>query len=309
LCHNKGSDWYEYSNNVDYFFVFENVKTSNKAQGEPVGYNDLFFRIGAALVAAHFITAFGEKETFFQLLLDPDYYWALLYSFIIAFILLAIVNFITVKLDRVADWKLHPVQRTALQVFTGWGLPSIIAFLLAAFYFRCFGINILKTLYVRIDYPLIVLMLLLANLYYLSYYLFLKMKQAEAILQASSNDTVHTDERQINKEVFIVSHGTKNIPLPLVSVAYFFHEGNYNLLRTFGREDYIINEPLEDVQQQLPGKMFFRANRQMIVNFTACRHFEPAQFGKLELIVEPPVKEPIIISQKRTKAFKEWIQR
>jgi len=47
----------------------------------------------------------------------------------------------------------------------------------------------------------------------------------------------------------------------------------------------------------------------MIVNFRACRHFEPLEFGKLKLIVAPETKEPVIISQKRAKGFKEWIER
>jgi len=269
-----------------------------------VRYNDIYFRLIAALIAAHCIVAFGVEETLFQMLLDRDYYISLLGSFVIASILINMVYFATTKLDKHYDWSERPVERVGLQVLCGWMFPGLFAFLLAFFYFRSYGIKILNTPYLKYDYPVILLMILLLNLYYLAFYFYLKMKMAEiTTLNGRSVPGEHV------KTVFIVSRGTKTIPLSLESISYFYRDNDYNFLRTFEKEDFLVQQTLDEVQQQLDDSQFFRANRRIILNFKAFQQFKPIEHGKLELVVDPPTKEHIIVSQKRAKSFREWINR
>jgi len=278
-----------------------------KKDAPPYGYNDIFFRIIIALIAAHIIVAFGAKESFFVLLISWFYYRSLLLSFIIAFLLVSEVYWVTVKLDKHYDWKNKTIQRVGLQLLLGITLPAITAFLLATVYFGAFGYNILDTFYLQFDFPVIVIMILLLNVYYIAFYFY---KQWQITEERISNGGVSgADENQKGKEVFIVHKGAKNIPLAIESICYFYHDGDFNFVRTRVREDFLITQALDEVQHMLSDKQFFRVNRQMIVNFAACQHFEPLDFGKLELFVTPAPKEPIVISQKRAKAFKEWISR
>ena len=276
------------------------------AEEKRLEYNDLYFRIIIALLAAHIIVSFGAKESFFVLLISWYYYRSLLLSFVIAFLLISEVYLVTIKLDKNYNWKERTVQRVGLQVLIGVILPSVTAFLLATIYFSFFGFNILNTYYIRFDFPVIVILLILLNVYYLAFYFYRLWQQSEKRLLTIS---AHKEDHQKGKEVFVVQKGAKNIPLPVDTISYIFHNGDYNFVRTFEKEDFLITEPLDLVQEKLNDKKFFRANRQVIVNFTACKHFEPLEFGKLELIVNPPTKEQIIISQKRAKAFKDWIGR
>jgi hypothetical protein len=272
-----------------------------------IGYHDLYFRIIVALLAAHIIVSFGAKESFFVLLISWYYYRSLLLSFVIAFLLVSEVYLVTIKLDKNYNWKERTVQRIGLQLLIGLLLPSVTAFLLATAYFSAFGFNILNTYYIRFDFPVIVIMLVLLNVYYLAFYFYKQWQLLESTLINPANGI--KGEKQKGKEVFVVQKGAKNIPLPVDSISYFYHNGAFNFVRTFEKEDFIISQPLDEVQQQLSDKHFFRVNRQMIINFTACQHFEPLEHGKLELIVIPVPKEQVIISQKRAKAFKEWIER
>jgi len=275
----------------------------------PVRYNDLYFRIIAALLAAHCIVAFGDKETLFQLLLDKYYYMALGSSFVIALILVSIVNFVTRKLDRFYDWKQYPVERTGLQLLAGLVLPAVVALLLAALYFKLNGLDIFKTLYLQIDFPVIVGMILLFNLYYLAFYFYLRMRMAEmAVAQVGGNASIASDKYE-TKEVIIASRGAKNIPIPVEKISYIYHQDQYNFIRTSDKEDFLVTDPLDTIQQQLSPKQFFRVNRQMLVNFNSCRHFENIENQKLRLHVLPESKEPIIISQKRAREFKDWMAR
>jgi len=270
-------------------------------------YNDVIFRIILAAMAAHLIVSFGARENLFQLLLMWDYWRSFIYSFVIAFLLINLVYIPTVKLDKRYDWKQKTIQRIGLQTLFGLIIPSLIAFLLAAVYFRIFDMWILDTHYLQFDFPVIVLMLLLLNIYYLAFYFYRHWQYAENVNSMKDKQTEHASPK--DKSIFIVQKGAKNIPLPIEGICYFYHDGDYNFVRTFEREDFLITQPLDEVQKQLPQQHFFRANRQIIVNFFACQHFEPLEFGKLELVVNPRPKEQIVISQKRAKAFKEWIGR
>jgi len=271
-------------------------------------YHDLWFRLVVALFAAHFVVVFGEKESTFQLMLTWDYYRSVLFSFVIAFLLVSLAYLVTCRLDRYYDWKQLTIQRIGLQLLLGLILPAVTAFLLAFLYFRLYHIRILDTDYVQYVFPVVILMLLMLNMYYLAFY-FYRQWQITAIQTLNENVPVNTRDKQRSIEIFIVSKGTKNIPLPVKTISYFYHDGEYNFLRTFEGEDFIISQALDEVEKLLPKKEFFRANRQLIVSLMACRHFESLDYGKLELFTEPPLKQTVVISRRRAKPFKEWIRR
>ncbi len=270
-----------------------------------IRYNDFWLRIIASVIAAHFIVVYGVEKSLFQVLLTPIYYVAMAGSVTIAFILITVVRWIYIKLDRRFDWLQRPVERTGLQVLLGLVAPGILAFILAAIYFALRGMNILHTLYLRFDYPIILLLILFLNLYYLAYYFYARMRIAEKTV---ANSPIQSEE--IEGEVqrtFLINQGAKSIPVPLSDIAYFFREGNYNFMRTSTGDDYTIMQSLDEVQALLPSLDFFRANRQMLVSRWACRHFEALPYNKLELFTSPAYKLQIMISQKRNRYFRDWL--
>jgi len=165
-------------------------------------YNDLYFRLIISLLAAHFIVVFGEKPSWAELLLNPNYYISVAGSFIIAFIVVTFVRWLTSRLDRKYDWIQQPIQRAGLQILLVLVVPSIAAFFLATLYFITLGVNILETVYLRFDFPVVVLLLIVLNAYYISYYFYLRTKT-----------TTTTADEYRQKEIFMVSLGSKNIPL------------------------------------------------------------------------------------------------
>ncbi len=270
-----------------------------------VRYNDLSLRVIASILAAHFIVVYGVEKTLFQILLTPIYYLAMAASITIAFILISFVRGVYIKLDRKFDWINKPVERTGLQVLLGLVVPGLLAFILAFIYFSLRGMNILKTLYLRFDYPIILLLILFLNLYYLAYYFYGRMRIAETMVPNSP--LIETDNSGDSSKSFLVNLGVKNLPIPVENIAYFFREGDLNFLRTFNGEDFPVSFSLDEIEQSLNEADFFRANRQMLVSRQACKHFEVLMYNKLELFVDPAYKIPVVISQKRSKFFKGWI--
>lgn len=263
-----------------------------------VRYNDLYVRLLITLTGAHYIVSFGEPESFFELLLMWDYQRSLLFSWVIGFLIVSLIRWITLKLDAKLDWQQKTAVRILLQALLGIGGLSIIAFLLATGYFALHNMNILHTEYLMFDFPVIILMLMLVNFYYFIWYVYVKWNSSK---KPTSSTTY--------KQVIIVQHSAKNIPIKIDNVSYFHRSSEVNFLRTQDGTDYIITDSLDYIESQIDPSHFFRSNRQFIVSFSACERFETIENDKLELFVNPVFKERIIISQKKAPDFRKWIEK
>ncbi|MCX2680969.1 LytTR family DNA-binding domain-containing protein [Galbibacter sp. EGI 63066] len=278
------------------------------------GYKDRGLRIFAAVAGALMATEFGGAGDILPRLLSWRFYAEFGSSLVIALVLVELIAYVTRRLDRYYDWKKNPVPRTALQVVFGVLLPAVVDFLLAALYFRLFGMNIIEdTYYLVYAFPYIVSLILLFNLYYLVYYFILRstiFERKVRQLRPVERNTGGGGRKRKEKEVFVVSSGAKNIPVPVEGIGYFYHDQGHNYLCTFEGKRHLVTWSLNKLEGQLSRERFFRVNRKMIVNYKACKHFEPARYGKLELFLEPEAEiQPVIVSQGRARRFKEWVER
>lgn len=109
------------------------------------------------------------------------------------------------------------------------------------------------------------------------------------------------------KSRFMVKSGQVIRTIPSEEVGYFLAEEGVVLLVNFEGNRYVINYTLDQLEQQLDEKMFFRANRQLIVNINAVKEVNPYFKGRLHLTVEPRLKDDQIISSSKASAFKDWL--
>lgn len=292
------------------------AKTNLLSQTPAILYNDRLFRIMGSLVAAHFITVFGDEASLFEILLSPYYYLALVCGTGIAYIVITTVRYVTILLDRKFDWMQQTLVRILMQVLMGWAIPSIVAFLLAAIYFASFGHNILHTLYIRIDFPVIVLLILVINLYYFCYYL-VQHRQEQIQDKPELNP-----EAKSGKTIIIIHTPTKSIPIKLENICYVYILQGSTFIRTFDmaalQDSYLVNETLKEMEEMLDPRMFFRTNRQMIVQITAIVSFRQGKNQTLELTLTPTlhqegadipdsVSKLITVTEDRVSKFKKWI--
>lgn len=281
-----------------------------------IRYGDVYFRLATAFLSALFIVAYGEKESIFELLLIPAFYVSVALSFVISLILVNAVYFATIRLDWRYDWNDFPVQRTALQVLFAFLFPAVLAYLLAVLYFLLYGIRITDTPYLRFDYPIILIMLGTLNLYYLTLYFYRQSRigtaKREGVAYPDANGqmaaNLNAQEPQSpHQKVFPVSKGKSHLALPVESICYCYREGDYNFVQTFEEERFLTPQALDEIQESIGDNNFFRANRQFLVNRKACTRYQPLEHGKLQLFTHPSYKQPVIISQRRAKSFREWI--
>lgn len=274
----------------------------NSEQYAEIKYNNLYFRIGISLVAGHIMTNYDEGDTFFEAIFMADYLRGFVASFIIAFSLVSVIHIITVRLDGQCRWEIQTLQRAFRQAALGFVGPCILTVLAVAAFFSIFGIHILETDYLREDYIVAVMMLLIYNLYYFATYAFVRYK---AIY---SNHFMQTDERNYKRSSIAVQDGMSITILDESEVAAIFRVNREIVVLTFGQTHFITNHALDELERTLDPDLFFRLNRKVIAHRKSCISYKDSGFGKLKITLSPVCPEDTTVSQRKAALFKDWFK-
>lgn len=112
------------------------------------------------------------------------------------------------------------------------------------------------------------------------------------------------------KEKFIVNIRNQWMPINSKDIACFSKEV-LNYIYLFSGERYMIDYvTLEEVEELLNPKQFYRANRQYIINMDAIQTVKPVENSKLIVrLKEPNQKLEIDMSRLKSPEFKKWMDR
>lgn len=116
-----------------------------------------------------------------------------------------------------------------------------------------------------------------------------------------------SSKEQEVKSRFMVKSGQTIKSIPSDEVAYFLAEEGVVMLFTFDGKRYIVNYTLEQLNDQLEPKKFFKVNRHLITNIEAVNEVSPYFKGRLHLTLDPPLLGEQIISSSKASAFKQWL--
>lgn len=112
------------------------------------------------------------------------------------------------------------------------------------------------------------------------------------------------------KEKFIINFRNQWMPVNTKDIACFCKEV-LNYIYLFNGERYIIDyATLEEVEELLNPRQFYRANRQFIINIDAIQNVKPIENAKLIIkLKEPNHKLDIDMSRLKSPEFKKWMDR
>ena len=112
------------------------------------------------------------------------------------------------------------------------------------------------------------------------------------------------------KEKFIINVRNQWMPVNTRDIACFSKEV-LNYIYLFNGEKYMIDYvTLEEVEELLDPKQFYRANRQFIINIDAVQSVKPVENSKLVIrLKEPNQKLEIDMSRLKSPEFKKWLDR
>lgn len=112
------------------------------------------------------------------------------------------------------------------------------------------------------------------------------------------------------KEKFIVNIRNQWMPINTKDIACFSKE-MLNYVYLLNGEKYMIDYvTLEEVEELLDPRKFYRANRQFIINIEAIQTVKPVENSKLIIkLREPNHKLEIDMSRLKSPEFKKWMDR
>lgn len=115
--------------------------------------------------------------------------------------------------------------------------------------------------------------------------------------------------QSLYKEKFIINFRHQWMPVNTKDIACFMKD-NLHYIYTFNGDKHILDfTTLEEIEELLDPRIFYRANRQYIIHIDAIQSVLPHENQKLTLHLKAPLKMQVDISREKAPAFKKWFDR
>lgn len=130
--------------------------------------------------------------------------------------------------------------------------------------------------------------------------------EKEGSLSEKIVELMQNFSKETYKTRFLVKFGQKLIPITNSQIAYFYKDEIVFLMTKEGKK-YPLNYSLDELERLLNPKLFFRINRQFIIQSESIESIYQHFKGKLKLELQPNTSQEIIISQEKSALFKLWL--
>ncbi|HKZ66113.1 MAG TPA: LytTR family DNA-binding domain-containing protein, partial [Chitinophagaceae bacterium] len=114
--------------------------------------------------------------------------------------------------------------------------------------------------------------------------------------------------RQRFKTRLLVRRGIENIPLPVQDIAIIYTENKLVYVVDKDGKKYIADKHLAELEQELDNSIFFRVNRQYIINIGFVKSYKAYEKVKLQVdLTMSDLHHHIVVSQEMAPCFRKWI--
>ncbi len=108
------------------------------------------------------------------------------------------------------------------------------------------------------------------------------------------------------KSRFLVKVGEKLISVVTEDIAYFYTKNGVVYLVTT-RNKYLMDQTLEEISNDLDPRLFYRLNRQFLVQFKHVAAVHKFAKGKLLIELNPAPGEQVVVSAEKASDFRNWL--
>jgi len=137
----------------------------------------------------------------------------------------------------------------------------------------------------------------------------LELSQNKQRAQEKEAITVSVNVTENSRKRLVTYNRDEMVMVEVRDIAFIFLSQSNVIVQTFLNQQYTINISLDELIKQLDNDVFYRANRQVIVNVNAIKTILVYSRNQLQLITQPLPPEDIIISKNKVAEFKKWLDR
>jgi len=114
-------------------------------------------------------------------------------------------------------------------------------------------------------------------------------------------------KKESYKERFLVKSGQQLTFLLTTEIAYFRSSDGLTQAHTVGGKKFFVENTLEELENLLDPREFFRISRGLTVRLNAIQKIHPHLNGRLKLELTPASPEEVFVSRERAGDFKSWL--
>jgi DNA-binding LytR/AlgR family response regulator len=111
------------------------------------------------------------------------------------------------------------------------------------------------------------------------------------------------------KERLLIRRGQQLHFLKTSLMAHCYADGKLCFAIDFDGNSHLLDNNLQELEETVDPRQFYRVNRQLLVNIEAIRRIHTWLGGRLKLEVLPATQADTIVSRERVNGFKDWLGR
>ena len=121
-------------------------------------------------------------------------------------------------------------------------------------------------------------------------------------------ETLRKQDGQNFLRRMLIRFGSSIKLVDMSDAAYFYTKDKITFLvtRSTGKR-FPVDYPLDKLEGLLDDKVFFRINRQFIINVAAIKEMHPYSKSRVKVELEHPIDLETIVSTERSAEFKKWL--
>jgi DNA-binding LytR/AlgR family response regulator len=119
---------------------------------------------------------------------------------------------------------------------------------------------------------------------------------------------IQTKKKEYRKR-FLIQSNESFFHLPIAEIALIYSMQGVSFAVTFEKREYPVSFSLESLKEQLNPDLFFKVNRQIIINIETIKRVHTYFNGKLKLETQPSHSEDIFIGKDKAARFRCWLDR
>ncbi len=138
-----------------------------------------------------------------------------------------------------------------------------------------------------------------------------KFKSMRGKLQFNINELLHSIENKKSsyKSRFIINIGNKIKSVESQDIAYFYSLEKSTFLCSNKGKNYPVDFSLDSLEFITNPDVFFRINRQYLVNYNAITNIFILSKSRIKLELSPAPNEEIFVSNLRAREFRKWLDK
>jgi hypothetical protein len=253
-------------------------------------------------VIAFLVVHIGNDNSFSELIRIPSYYTDLLLAFTGTYSAGFYLRWLNIRLEMRFDWQTALRSRLVAQFLFGIFIPVIALVGIELIYLALVpGIIFAETSVFYLELPLITIFCGLINLIYL--FLYSRKHHSDLSIHFQDQNQQHI----AYKKSFVIHAGTKSRNIPVAEIAWFIVSQKVTFLTTVDGNQYLYNDTLERIKDELDPDVFFQLNRQLVASRESIHSFERTETRKLKVELHPAHTDPVFVSKTKATSFLNWL--